>query len=136
MVFRYVNTTTPEDVSVASTVGGGTAPNGPAITPASSTYGVFVSAVGLALSSSNLTDVSSYNNTTISISCDTHSATIGMAWDDLLSTAAYTPAAWTSSLSGAWWAASILLRSVAYTPTQMTLLTEPSDLRTVKITGY
>lgn len=111
-LFRNVDITTPEDATATSTTGASSTPDSPSITVASCGCAI-ISAIGISILASP-TAPSSFLNLTMASGNDTRDATTSQAWITNLTTGAFNPAAWGSTLSNQWCSATIALRPAAF----------------------
>lgn len=111
-VFRGVDQSTPLDVTATSTIGTGTTPDSPSITPVSSNN-AYVSCVGSLVSDATVTAPSSFLNQVNINAADTRAATAAMAWLTFVSTSAFNPGSWTNFTSAAWGSGTVALRAAS-----------------------
>jgi len=139
MIFDGVHPYTPEDVTPTSTNGASATPDSPSITVVSCSD-VIITAVGFGTTLTAVnppTPPSSFLNPTTANSTDTNSAKSGMAWITNATTAAFNPAAWTSTASVTWASATIALRPNSTTSLAWNVSFEfPTDLTRIIPIGY
>lgn len=136
LILRGVEDTSPEDVTATSTTGNGTNADSPSITPVSCSAAI-ISAIGLQLVSAP-TAPSSFLNAATANANDTNDATTGIAWITNVSTAAFNPAAWTST-SAAWCSATVAVRPANEFAGALLHDTNPSlvnEMRRVVVRSY
>lgn len=107
-IFRGVDNTTPEDATPTSTTGSGTSWDSPSITPVTSNDVILTCVGGQTILA--ITAPSSFSDATTASGNDTFDCRSGQAWITNATTSAFDPAAWTSTATVSWVAATVALR--------------------------